>query len=150
MEIREMKISYRRGRKFKGSIRDPQSLHKFLKKLIDKDREMFLVIHFNGRMVPESYKIEAIGTLDTCVIHPREVFKGAILGNASSIILAHNHPSGIAEPSKEDKAIALRLYKVGEILGIELLDFVIIGGDNIWSAAESGLLKDSGKPKERH
>jgi DNA repair protein RadC len=67
------------------------------------------------------------GNLNSSIIHPREVFKNAILSNANSIILVHNHPSGDINPSKEDIEVTKRLREVGNLLGIKVLDHVIIG-----------------------
>ena len=68
-----------------------------------------------------------IGTLNNCSIHPREIFKSAILSNAASIIIFHNHPSGNTSPSKQDLEMNLRIVECGKILGIEMLDSIIIG-----------------------
>ena len=69
------------------------------------------------------------GNLNASVVHPREVFKRALLQNANSILLLHNHPSGDPTPSKEDIAITRRLVKAGDILGIKVLDHVIVGDE---------------------
>lgn len=74
------------------------------------------------------------------LVHPREVFKAAILANAAALILVHNHPSGDPEPSAEDRAITERLKQAGELLGIRVLDHVVIGDDKFRSFAEEGLL----------
>ena len=68
-----------------------------------------------------------LGTLDASLIHPREVFKPAIIEASSSIVLSHNHPSGDTTPSKEDQAVTERLTQAGELLGIEVLDHIIYG-----------------------
>jgi DNA repair protein RadC len=68
----------------------------------------------------------SIGSLNASIVHPREVFKPAILCSAASIALAHNHPSGDAEPSNEDIAITRRMIEAARLLGIELLDHVIV------------------------
>jgi len=73
----------------------------------------------------------SIGILDSSLVHPREVFKDAILASAASIIVAHNHPSGDPTPSIEDKRVTQRLYEAGQLLGIDLLDHIVIG-DNKW------------------
>jgi DNA repair protein RadC len=73
----------------------------------------------------------SIGILDSSLVHPREVFKNAIVASAASIIVAHNHPSGDPTPSIEDKRVTQRLYEAGQLLGIDLLDHVVIG-DNRW------------------
>lgn len=69
------------------------------------------------------------GSLSASIVEPREVFKRAILFNAANIIIVHNHPSGNVEPSPEDIKVANRLEEAGELLGIELLDFIIVGDD---------------------
>jgi len=82
----------------------------------------------------------SIGTVNASLVHPREIFKVALLCNASAVILAHNHPSGNPTPSHEDIDITNRLKKAGEILGIEVLDHIIIG-DNTWTSfKEKGLI----------
>lgn len=78
------------------------------------------------------------GTLDSCLVHPREVFKSAILGNAAGLILCHNHPSGDPTPSPDDLALCTRLRHAGEIVGIDLLDFLIIGDGRYYSFKEAG------------
>ncbi len=82
----------------------------------------------------------SIGILDSSLVHPREVFKDAILASSAALIVAHNHPSGDPTPSAEDKRVTQRLSEVGQIIGIELLDHVVIG-DNRWvSLKERGML----------
>lgn len=78
------------------------------------------------------------GTLDSCLVHPREVFKAAIVANAAAVILGHNHPSGDSEPSPDDVALCARLRGAADILGIDLLDFVIVGDGRYCSFKESG------------
>ena len=78
------------------------------------------------------------GTLDRCVVHPRDVFKAAILANAAGVIVGHNHPSGETEPSPDDVALCVRLRHAADIIGIDLLDFVIIGDGRYYSFKEMG------------
>ena len=80
------------------------------------------------------------GSLNTSIVHPREVFKDAIKDAAASVILVHNHPSGDPEPSQEDLEITKRLVKAGRILGIKVLDHLIIGNNCYFSLADKGLL----------
>lgn len=80
------------------------------------------------------------GSLNSSVVHPREVFKRAVMLNSANIIIAHNHPSGDTDPSKEDIAITCRLKECGKILGIKLLDHIIVGGDNYISLKEKGII----------
>ncbi len=79
------------------------------------------------------------GSLSASIVHPREVFKRAVLQNAASIIICHNHPSGDPAPSQEDISITKRIYEAGKILGIELLDHVIIGDNKFTSLKERGV-----------
>ncbi len=82
----------------------------------------------------------SVGSLDASIVHPREVFSEAIGSGAASVIFAHNHPSGDPEPSPEDVAITGRLVKVGELVGIDVLDHVIIAGTRFVSMKRRGLL----------
>ncbi len=84
----------------------------------------------------------SIGSLTGSVVHPREVFKPAILANAASIICGHNHPSGDLEPSNEDRAITKRLVASGRLLGIDVLDHLIIGDELHFSFADNGLMTE--------
>lgn len=79
----------------------------------------------------------AIGSLNATMVHPREVFKAAILLNAAAVVLVHNHPSGETEPSDEDITITKTLKACGELLGIEVMDHVIVGGEGWKSIVES-------------
>lgn len=78
------------------------------------------------------------GSLNSSIVHPREIFKRAVLQNAASIIICHNHPSGDPTPSQEDINITKRIYDAGKILGIELLDHIIIGDNKYTSLKEKG------------
>jgi DNA repair protein RadC len=91
-----------------------------------KDREVFIVLLLNvkNRIIAE--EIVSVGILDGAIIHPREVFKAAIVGSAAGIIVAHNHPSGDPTPSIVDGETTKRLREAGKILGIPLIDHVII------------------------
>src|SRR5579871_2009807 len=91
------------------------------------DREHFVVILLDSKNRVIGITTVSVGILDSSLVHPREVYKPAILCNAASILVAHNHPSGNPEPSPEDKRVTERLHQAGEILGIDLLDHVILG-----------------------
>lgn len=80
------------------------------------------------------------GSLNASLVHPREVFKRALLLNASSIILGHNHPSGDTQPSTEDKILTNRLYEGGKLLGVNVIDHIICGYDSYYSFKEEGHL----------
>jgi DNA repair protein RadC len=120
-------------------IREPAAVAARLTDLIGKkDREHFVVFHLDTRHRVRSYEVVSIGSLMAAIVHPREVFKGAILANAAAIICGHNHPSGDPSPSEDDCSLHERLCKAGEILGIEVLDHVIVGGTQRWSMRTGG------------
>ncbi|MTI62214.1 MAG: DNA repair protein RadC [Firmicutes bacterium] len=102
----------------------------------DFDREMFVVICLDIKNHLNSINTVSIGTLTSSLCHPREIFKAAILSNAAAIIVGHNHPSGIPDPSKDDIEITKKIDKAGSILGIDLLDHVIIGDPSYHSMKE--------------
>lgn len=105
----------------------------------DSDREYFVVMCLNTKNEPTHISTVAIGALNKTIIHPREVFKVAILSNAASVIFCHNHPSGNTDPSPQDIEVTSRLEEAGEILGIKVLDHLIIG-DDFCSMKEKGYL----------
>ena len=113
-----------------ASVSGPEHAGQFLADLIGTyDREYFLTLHLNGKNGVRSVETISIGTLNSALIHPREVFKGALLANAHAIICGHNHPSGDLTPSSEDEQIMKRLKDAGELLGVALIDFLIVSGD---------------------
>ena len=85
-------------------------------------------------------KTVSIGDLSSSIVHPREVFKDAVIASAASIIVAHNHPSGDPTPSSEDVAVTKRLIQAGEIMGIDLLDHIVLGDGIFVSLKERGLI----------
>jgi DNA repair protein RadC len=91
-----------------------------------KKKEHFLVLCLDTRNRLINHKLVSVGSLDTSIVHPREVFNEAITSCAASVIFAHNHPSGDPEPSKEDVELTKRLAKAGEIMGIDVLDHIIV------------------------
>ena len=93
----------------------------------DLDREVFMVLNLTCHLQAINLNICSMGTLNYTIVHPREVFKASILSNASAVLLIHNHPSGILEPSKEDIDLTERMVSAGKILGIDVLDHLIIG-----------------------
>ncbi|MBU8732553.1 DNA repair protein RadC [Cytobacillus oceanisediminis] len=94
----------------------------------DEDREVFLVLCLNTKNEVVGAHRCHIGSIDSSIVHPREVYKSAILNNSRSIIVAHNHPSYELTPSREDIEVTKRLVEAGRILGIELLDHLIVNG----------------------
>lgn len=107
-------------------VKTPQDVYNQMRD-IKNIKEYFVVFYLTTRNQIIAREIISIGILNQCLIHPREVFRGAIVRNCHSIILAHNHPSGDTSPSDEDIKVTKRLQDAGDILGIEVLDHVIVG-----------------------
>lgn len=91
------------------------------------DVENFIVIHLNTRLNPIGFEIVSHGLLDTLLVHAREVFKSAIVMNAHSIVIAHNHPSGDPNPSDADIKVTRDLIRAGTLLKIPVLDHLVLG-----------------------
>jgi len=108
-------------------------------RLRGKKKEHFLALLLDTRSQLIKVSEISIGSLDTSIVHPREVFKEAISASAASVIFAHNHPSGDPEASEDDIELTKRLAKAGEIVGIEVLDHIIIGDKKFLSLKREGL-----------
>lgn len=104
------------------------------------DREHFCILLLSSSKTVIGIETISIGTLNHSLVHPREVFKQAIRHSASTIVLAHNHPSGNCFPSKEDIAVTERLVEAGKIIGIDVIDHIIVGEDSYYSFHENDLL----------
>lgn len=119
---------------------NPASMRDYLKtKLNDYEHEVFAVVMLDNRNRVIAYREMFRGTVDGASIYPREVAKQALADNAAAVVLAHNHPSGVSEPSQADIRITERLKKALELLDIRVLDHLVIG-DEITSLAERGLI----------
>ena len=94
----------------------------------DSDREMIIIFNLMADGRVSTCNIAAVGTLDSCIAHPRELLKSTLLSNATSILLAHNHPSGTLDPSMHDIELTHRMAKICELLQIRLLDHVSVHG----------------------
>lgn len=97
--------------------------------LAGEDREVLIVMNLDASKKINSIHVLSIGSVDASMVHPREVFKTAILSNASSIMFVHNHPSGNPDPSDADENITCKIFGCGDLLGIKVLDHIIIGED---------------------
>lgn len=134
--VRERSIMYK-DRK----IRSPQNAYEIIRDFLgDNDREHFVVLCLDTKNQPTCIQTVHIGSLNASIVHPREVVKSAILSNAASIIVAHNHPSNVTIPSAEDIEVTNRLKEASNIIGIELLDHLIICEDSFLSLKESGYI----------
>ena len=108
-------------------------------RIANLDREHFVVVLLNTKNEVIEAPTVSVGTLSSSLVHPREVFKPAIRASAASVVLAHNHPSGRVEPSREDREVTRRMVEAGGIIGIEVLDHVIVG-EGYFSMKEHGML----------
>ena len=121
-------------------ITSAKDVYEELKEYHNKKQEYFLALYLDGANHLIQTKIITIGILNQSLVHPREVFSYAIEKRCASIIVAHNHPSGILDASNEDINVTKRLKESGKILGIELLDHLIITKDGYLSLKEEGVL----------
>ena len=115
-----------------------RDVYEFFKDIEDLDRESFYCAHLDQKNQVISCEEVSKGCLSSTLVHPREVYKSAIMSSAASIIVAHNHVSGEPSPSAEDRDIVRRLGNAGRILGIPLLDSVIIGHGRYYSMKDVG------------
>src|SRR6266851_1426721 len=127
---------------YESRIRSSANAHTVLQEYLDGvDREHFVVMLLDQKNQVIGLHTVSIGSLTASIVAPREVFKVAILANCANILIAHNHPSGDCQPSKEDRAITQRLKEAGALLGINVLDHVIVGGEGrYFSFADENLL----------
>lgn len=111
-----------------------------LKEMAGLTQEHVVALYLNTKNEIIKNETIFIGSLNTSVAHPREIFKGAVRYSAARIILAHNHPSGDTQPSEADFSFTRRVVDAGEMMGIEVIDHIIIGEDQYFSLREHGLM----------
>lgn len=134
--VKESSLLYRNRR-----IANPDDAYELIKQFLGEvDREYFVVVCLDTKNQPTLINICHIGSVNQAIVHPREVFKPAILSNAYGILVGHNHPSGQPDPSKEDIKVTKRLAEAGKVLGIELLDSIILGDGSYISLKDEGYL----------
>lgn len=120
---------------------DPQMVRSYLAlSLRPLEREAFAVMFLNNQHALIEFEILFYGTIDAASVHPREVVKAALYKNAAAVVFAHNHPSGVAEPSQADRRITDRLVQILSVIDVRVLDHMIVGDSEIFSFAEAGLL----------
>ena len=134
--INDEKVKYFNGCSIKNSL-DFYNLFRYLSK---ETKEHFISIHLDTKNRIICVDLVSVGSLTSSVVHPREVFKSALLSSAASIALVHNHPSGSSDPSADDINITKRLKEAGEFLGIHVLDHIIVGHGSYTSLIEKGYL----------
>ena len=121
--IKFMTIQESTGKK----VQLTQDIYNYMTAEARIDRECVWVIHLNKKNEIIEKELVSMGTVDASIVHPREVFRKAIIAGSASIMIVHNHPSGDTTPSNADIEICLRLWEASKILSVPLLDFIIIG-----------------------
>ena len=118
------------------AIRHPRHIQSLLSHIASYDREAIYIVFLNSRNQVIGTELHTIGTIDTCVAYHRELARSVLLKNATSIVLAHNHPSGCLKPSNEDLRLTREVWLMMELIGVKLLDHVIVGENDFYSMAE--------------
>ena len=146
MTLRELTIRYTVRKDVDGHAvavgrvlgRPAESAAALMSVLQDEPAEVFVIMCLTTKHRVIAYHEVSRGILDSTLVHPREVFRAAILANAAGIIAGHNHPSGDPTPSPDDIGLTRRLAAAGEVLGVPLLDHIIVGDDRYYSFKEVG------------
>jgi DNA repair protein RadC len=138
--ISAIELSRRYLIKSNKKITNARDVYEELKPYKDKKQEYFLCLYLDGANHLCDIQVITIGTLNQSLVHPREVFAPAVEKRCASIIVAHNHPSGILSPSPEDMEVTKRLKESGSLLGIELLDHVIFTREGFLSLRDEGMI----------
>jgi DNA repair protein RadC len=121
-------------------IMSPKDVWEKMEDLRDSKKEYFVIFFLDSRNQIIKREIISVGTLNSSLVHPREVFEPAIRYSTSQIIISHNHPSGLLKPSEEDLSMTKRLLEAGKILGIDVLDHIIVCKDEYKSLREGNLI----------
>lgn len=121
----------------------PDTIADFLSPLIERDQENMVIVYLNTKNTLIGLSIQT-GTLNRSAIWIREIIKGALLCAASSIVIAHNHPSGDSEPSQEDIALTKAIQAACQVVGVGFLDHVVLGDGNYCSLAARGYVNQHG------
>jgi DNA repair protein RadC len=148
MKLRELTVRYAVKQNCDGQpvvvgreLGNPQDTASLLMALLqDEPSEVFAILCVSTKHRVIAYHEVSRGTLDSVLVHPREVFKAALLANAAAIIATHVHPSGDPTPSPDDLAVTQRLAAAGEILGVPLLDHIVIGDGRYYSFRDGARL----------
>ena len=132
-----------------GALNSPAAVKDMVQPIFDmSDREVFAVLSLDAKLLPVAFEVVAVGGIDRCIVDVPNIFKHAILSNASHVLCIHNHPSGDPTPSTEDLQITKRIKLVGDLLGISLIDHIVLGGDTYYSFKELGDLKFKNQESE--
>lgn len=138
--IREIKTSFKSLKTETIHLSNPNAVYEFLKNRIGNEtKENFVILGMDNKNMVLVYHVVSIGTISESIVHPREVFFPVITALCSGILVAHNHPSGVTNPSDQDVTTTRRLVEAGKILGIPVLDHIIIG-NGYFSMKENGII----------
>jgi len=141
IQVREVSLKYKRTKQLTVKVTSPEDLVPLIHKTLpDNVREHFLVFHLDGANQVVSSRVVSTGTSNETHARPSDVFQAAIIIGAESIIIAHNHPSGLVDPSDADRAVTRRLKAAGGVLGIKVLDHIIVADNNFYSFKSGGEL----------
>jgi DNA repair protein RadC len=139
--IREVRVSYLATERVRFAVKEPRDVAAFVRSVLhDNSREHVVALYLDGGHRVGAYSLISIGLANLAQVHPREIYQRAIAVGAVSLVLAHNHPSGQLEPSREDRELTTQLSEAGRILGIKLLDHVIVSDEGQTSLKERGLM----------
>jgi len=138
--VAAFELARRFSQRARPRIREPKDVLPYVQHIADKKQEHFLCLTLNGAGEVIQVRVVTVGLLDSSQVHPREVFADAIADRAAAVILAHNHPSGLLEPTPEDLEVTRQLAEAGRILGIQVLDHVIVSRRGFLSLREQGYL----------
>lgn len=133
-----MEFSRRHYLSENSRITNPGEIYPLLAHMADRPQEHFFSISLNGAHEHIKTRQVSQGLVNRTIVHPREVFAGPLQDRSAALIVAHNHPSGNLEPSREDREVTQRLKKAGEILGIPLLDHIVFSKKGYFSFLEEG------------
>ncbi len=146
----QIKAALELGRRIGASLKpanaaftSPQEVAAFLKEEMRYyKKEYFKIILLNTKNQVISVEDISVGSLNSSIVHPREIFNPSVKKSAAALILVHNHPSGDPSPSREDLEVTKRLVEGGKILGIKVLDHIVIGENSYFSFKEKGIMED--------
>jgi len=119
-------------------IKSSQDAYRLFSDLQNDTREKLIALHLSHSMQVTCFQVVHIGTATQSLVHPQDIIRTALLTGATSLIIVHNHPSGNITPSPQDKDILHKLIEACELLSIQIVDFIIIGGSSYYSALDSG------------
>ena len=136
MMVREEAPAYLETTRYNSAAQ----VFELFKDLRQESKEHFMALHLDGKNRILCFEVVSVGSLNQSVVHPREVFKSALISSAAALILIHNHPSGDPLPSSEDMKVTRRLKEAGDLLGIKVLDHLVVGDSSYYSFADHGCL----------